>query len=269
MVGPLWITHLVWSCRKGGRGGADPFIIATIWGFFLPQAAFGAFSLMKNVYGILFHDSVCLLLLNQAERQVCLLLRKNEWRNGKSEEEENNQSSSPLNSLTVLILQTIADLVRTSLWLIFLVFMLVSLWEFSWAADDPIVLSMMSFESLQLIMIFLSWAWAWRGLCANDRTGRLRAWALTILWTDPAIFELPNAIEYFMSMSSGTRNFLSWWWSSCLEEHDSWEFRELMVIRLSWGAWALRVSRTDDPHVLSKSFGSFVGWWWSGCLREH
>jgi hypothetical protein len=72
-----------------------------------------------------------------------------------------------------------------------------------------------------------------------------------------------------MSMSSGTRNFLSWWGSSCLEEHEFWEFRELMVIRPSWGAWALRVSWTDNPNVLSKSFESFVGWWWSGCFREH
>ncbi len=106
---------------------------------------------------------------------------------------------------------------------------------------------------LQLMMIFLSWSWAWRGSWADDRTGRLREWALTVLWTDPAFFELPNAIAHFMSMSSGTRNFLSWWWSSCLEEHDFWEFRELMVIRLSWGAWALRVSWTDDLNVLSKS----------------
>ncbi len=154
MVGPLCITHLVWSCRKGGRGGADPFIVATdCGGFFFRQAAFGAFSWMKNVCGILFRDSACLLLLNQAETQVCLLLRKNEWSYGKSEEEQNNYSSSPLNFFFFKRLPILWEL-RCD-WF--------SLFSCSWAFEN----------FLELLMIRSSWSMSFDSFV--NRSGYLGA----------------------------------------------------------------------------------------------
>jgi hypothetical protein len=119
------------------------------------------------------------------------------------------------------------------LWLIFTVFMLVSFWEFSWAADDPVVLEHELWQFCEPIR--LSWSFLMR---LNISWAGARAREVSWAGDDPAVLR-----------SMSFESLVNWWWSGCLEESMSfesfvnwssecleqefWEFRGLMMIRLS------------------------------------